>query len=445
MKRIKVLMMAGLLMLLGTEAFSQDTLRLSLQDAKEYGQKNNKSLLNAQRDLLIAKYTVWETASNYAPRIDGSASITDNLKIATNLLPAQMFGGPEGEYIEVKFGQTFNSSYGVSVSQAIFNGALIVGIQTARLYKDMAQTSYEKSETSIMDNIVNSYFIIKVSERYLKVLESNLENITALYNTVKVTADAGLSEKTDADQLFVQMSAVKNAYLSTQRSLEMATSSLKFLLGIDSEAVLDLSDGMPELLALYQPEAMMGKEFVIDNNIDFQLSSMQVKLTEKQLLSKKAEVLPSLAAFFSYSQSGMGDELFDQSWYPSSYLGLKLTVPIFAGTQRYHSIQSAKVSFEKSKTQHEMVSEQLMIQEKQMRSNLNNALENYMNQKENVLVAKSILDNMLFRYEQGLNSSMELVQTNNNYLGAENNLIQAELTLIQAVQSLNVLLNNQTK
>lgn len=79
-----------------------------------------------------------------------------------------------------------------------------------------------------------------------------------------------------------------------------------------------------------------------------------------------------------------------------------------------------------------MVSDQLKMQEEQMKFDLKSALENYESQKKNVAVARRSFDNINKKYEQGMVSSLDLTQSNSNYLQAESNFIQASLSLMQA-------------
>ncbi len=91
-----------------------------------------------------------------------------------------------------------------------------------------------------------------------------------------------------------------------------------------------------------------------------------------------------------------------------------------------------KIELEKAKINTSMVSDQLKMQEEQLKFDLKSALENYESQKKNVAVARRSFDNINKKYEQGMVSSLDLTQSNSNYLQAESNFIQASLSLMQA-------------
>jgi outer membrane protein len=160
------------------------------------------------------------------------------------------------------------------------------------------------------------------------------------------------------------------------------------------------------------------------------------------LKSEKASVLPSLSGFYMYGINGMGEKIGSQSWFPNSIAGLQITVPIFASGQRYQRIRKAQVNLDRARTTKEMVTDQLMLQEKQLRYNLVNANQQYISQKDNIDVSKRVYASMENKFRQGMASSLELTQANTLYLQAENNYITALMSLLQTKLALDKLLNN---
>ena len=131
-----------------------------------------------------------------------------------------------------------------------------------------------------------------------------------------------------------------------------------------------------------------------------------------------------------------------QSWFPNSIAGLQINVPIFASGQRYHKIKKAQVNLEKARATKEMVTDQLLLQEKQLRYNLVNANQQYISQKDNIDVSKRVYASMENKFRQGMASSLELTQSNTLYLQSENNYITALMSLLQTKLALDKLLNN---
>ena len=89
-----------------------------------------------------------------------------------------------------------------------------------------------------------------------------------------------------------------------------------------------------------------------------------------------------------------------------------------------------------------MITDQLLLQEKQLRFNLVNANLQYKSQKENVAVSKRVYESTENKFRQGMASSLDLTQANSLYLQAENNYITSLMNLLQTKTALDKLLNN---
>ena len=168
----------------------------------------------------------------------------------------------------------------------------------------------------------------------------------------------------------------------------------------------------------------------------------QEMISELNLKSQKASVLPTLAGFYNYGKNGMGDKINDQQWFDNSMIGLNISVPIFASGQRYSKIRQAQIGLEKARTTREMVSAQLLIQERQLRYNLVNANLQYSSQKENVEVSKRVYESTSNKFKQGMASSIDLTQASNQLLQAESSYVSALMDLLQSKVALDKLLNN---
>ena len=118
-------------------------MQLSLEQAINIALQQNKSMQTASMDTIIAKRSRWETISNYLPKATGSVNWSDNLELATVLLPGVMIGQP-GEYIPVQFGMEYQMSWAIQAQQVIFSAPLIVGIQLSNVSKDMMTKTYQK-------------------------------------------------------------------------------------------------------------------------------------------------------------------------------------------------------------------------------------------------------------------------------------------------------------
>jgi outer membrane protein TolC len=421
---------------------SGSDLTLSLKEAQDYAINNNKMVISARHDIAASKVALWETISGALPQVNASGSFVDNLKLMTTLLPGEFFGQPAGSKIPVTFGSKYNSGVTVEASLLLFNAPMYVGIETTKLAKKLSEDNLVKTEQDTRESVSTAYFLILVSEESLRILDSNIANLNETLNSTKAMFSAGMAEATDVDQMAMNVTMVENSRSSMQRTIELNYNLLRFQLGVAPETRIMLSETLEGLTSVLHVEALMAQEFNHKTNVNYQLIEGQEQMSSLMLKTQKASVLPTLAGFYSYGTNGMGDEIKDLSWFPNSMTGLQLTVPIFASGQRYSKIKKAQINLEKARTTREMVTEQLLMQEKQLRYNLVNANLQYKSQKENVEVSKRVYESMENKYKQGMASSLDLTQANSLYLQAESNSVSALMNLLQTKLALDKLLNN---
>ncbi|MGI5913110.1 MAG: TolC family protein [Bacteroidales bacterium] len=445
MKRavLSILFVFGLFFLTGHAQDAPLSMSLSLQDARDYAVENNLGVQSARYDVEASRMAMWEIISSMLPAVNASGSFSDNLKLTTTLLPAKMFDptADPDEKFPVSFGSKFNSSGSIQASLVIFNAPLIVGLETAKMARTLNEHNLSKSELDIKEMVTSTYYLILVSERSLEILEGNLSNMNEMLNSTKAMYKIGMVEETDVDQMSTSIVSVENSRTSLLTSIELNYNLLRFQLGVGPDVDITLTQDLESILSEVDVDLLLSRNFDVTQNVSFKLIEGQEKLSELSLKSQKASVLPTLAGFYNYGTSGMGDKVSDLRWFQNSMAGLSLNIPIFASGQRYSKIQKAKIELDKARNTKEQVSDQLLIQEKQLRFNLMNADIQYRSQKNNIDVAEKVYKSVENKFKQGMASSLDLAQANNQYLTAESNYVSALLTLLQSKLALDKLLN----
>jgi len=432
------------LLLSGLISIAQENsgeLKLSLKEAQEYAIQNNKMVISAKLDAQASKAMLWETISMGLPQISSSAGITDNLKQMVFLIP-DFFGGHPENKIPITMGSQYNASVGLQASMLLFNAPYFIGIETSKLAKKIAETNVENTELDTREAVTSAYYLILISEESLRILDSNLANLQETLKSTRAMYSAGMAEATDVDQMVSNVTMVENSRSSLERTIELNYNLLRFQLGVESDTRINLTETLEDLSRQINVETLLNQEFSYIDNLSYRLIDDQERLSALNLKTQKAQVLPTLAGVFSTTKTGMGDKISEMDWYNSSLIGLQLSVPIIASGQRFVNIKRAQIDLEKAKNTKDMISDQLKLQEKQLRYNLVNANLQYQSQKDNVEVSKRVYTSMENKFRQGMASSLELTQANSIYLQAENNYVSALMNLLQTKLAFDRLLNN---
>ncbi len=411
-------------------------LRLTLKEAQEYASNYNKMVKSAKFSVQASQKDIWTAISSGLPQVSAGANFTDNFKLGVfvltmNDVPATII-----------MGTTYNIPVALQASMPLFSANYYIGIETSKLAQKMAVSNLQSTEIDTRQAVASAYYLILISEESLRILKENLSNLRETLKSTRAMYSSGLAESTDVDQMASNVTMMENSFSNLQNTIEMNYNLLRFQLGVKFDMKIILTQTIDDLVKDINVEEVLSQNFNPTTNIQYDLVDKQEKLSALELKSQKAMTLPSLSGVYSTSTTGMAMKMSDLKWYPSSYLGFNLSVPIFASGQRYSGIQKAKINLEKARNTKEMVSDQLQIQDKQLRYNLQNANIQYRSQKGNVDVSKRVYASMENKYKQGMASSLDLIESNSLFLQAENNYISSLLNLLQTKLALDKLLNN---
>jgi outer membrane protein len=461
-----------LLILSGVIVFAQEKpMELSLKEAREYALQNNKSLKNARFDLVASDEKLKETIANGLPQVNatidyltyfnyslefglgGDAQTTDPLAMI-ELLTSQgvnIDAMDQGDFETIKaisimqsqgsptsIEMDDQSTAKIQLSQLIFSGQYYIGIRTARLAKLIANKNIEKTALDVKENVTNSYYLTLITEKTIEIIKKNKENLEKIRKQTEAMYKAGIAESTDVDQIDIQVAMLDNTIRSLERNRLMNYNMLLLQLGMDFDTNIRLSGSLDFILDTLDAENSLAMDLKLDKNKSYQMVQAQEAVSAKMLEMEKWAYAPTISGYYAYNEKILTTG-FDMT--PNHMAGVTMNIPVFSSGLRKHNISKAKVELEKARNNRSLVSDQLLLQEKQLKYNLKSALDNYRVQKNNVDVAKRVYDNINRKYQQGMVSSLDLTLANSNYLQAQNTYIESVMSLLQAKTSLDRLLN----
>ena len=449
---------AGFLLLFTTLSAQEapGVLELSLDEAKQYALEHNKTMKNAELDKVIAQKSIWEAISQGLPQVSASFDYANFFNYS---IPFSFGGGgtppdfdgsklDDGDKEILKLmtpsGPTVinfkdQATAKLQVSQLVFSGQYLIAIQTAKIAREISDQAVEKTEVEIKKMVAGTYYLTLLTEQMRDILMENLANMEKTMKHTRAMVEVGIAEETDADQLSVAYSQLDNALKSVQRNVELSYNMLRFQLGVGAESDIKLKDNLMGFMEKANADALLSQQFEITSNIDYRLLSSQEKVSEKMVALEKSSYLPTLVAFYNYNAKIRTTD-FDIT--PPHMIGVNLNWPLFTSFGRNAKVDKAKIELNKVQNQKEMLTDQLELQAKQLRFNLVSAMENYNTQKKSVEVAQRVYKSMENKYSQGMASSLELTQANDNLLKSQNNYVSAAIDVLNAKLELDKLYSN---
>ncbi|RPH27325.1 MAG: TolC family protein [Bacteroidales bacterium] len=441
------------------EGFAQESsepLRFSVLDAQNYALQNNRTLQSSKIDIEIAKKMVWETTAIGLPQLTFAANYTHQFTVAnfpmgggldpnaldampantpltnTNLLNS--FAPPQ----MVPMGDANSTTFDLTLSQLIFSGEYIVGLQAARVFKEISEKSFVKTEIKTKESVANSYYIVLVLGENLKVLKDSYKAIDQTHNEMVKMYEQGFNEQTDVDQLKISKSNIQTVITSLEAQKEVSMKLLKLQLGVDFNQTVILTDSLSGIINQNALTYLVSKDFNPEGSVDYQIMSTQEKLMALSLKRAKSKFLPTVSAFYRHQQL-LNEPLIN--FQPKDMLGVSINFPIFTSGQRLSQVSQAKLNLEKTRLSKDDVGQGLVLEFEQAHSDYQTAFSNFTVNNESMELSKRVYDRTIIKYREGVSSSFELAQNQNQFLTAESNYFNSVLSLLGAKAKLDRILN----
>src|SRR5512138_3389243 len=203
MNHLRIAALPLLFLIFQNAAIAQNPMAFSLKEAQEYAFKYNYDLQNSVLDIQIAKKEVSKNTSIGLPQVGAQVDYTDNFALPTTLVP-NFFSPPSDttpKYIGVKFGTRYNMGISGVLTQLVYSGQYLVGLQTAKAYLETVRQKMIKDQMDVRDLVTEAYIGLLIIEESTSILDTTYKTITQMVNEAKEVYKQGLLEDIDVDQL----------------------------------------------------------------------------------------------------------------------------------------------------------------------------------------------------------------------------------------------------
>lgn len=441
---------------------TSDTLVLTLPKATNIAIENNLTLRDQNLDVDIAETQVDQTKAQGLPQINASfdyqytvlnafASRTSSDEGSEFIPSGEVYQGFTPQQSEVleevamnsigaffsNIGDAFASKHAstaaVALNQKVFDGVYLLGLQAAEVYVDLASIQTEPTERDIEKAVEKAYYGALITQENIDIIDKNIQNIEQLLHETEEIYKAGFVEQLDVDRLVLSLSTLRNQRKNLEKinqfNYDILKNSMNVSLGtniiieedIESFAEIATSDEILEQIA--SPELWP----------EFQVLEIQEKINDLEIERIKKERLPKVDAFVNGSYGYQGNDFIFSNgfnnWFPNLITGLTISFPIFDGNLKKHQIREKQIQAEKLALSRETLQTNINLEIENSVTNYLNAKSDVESQLENIALAEKIYNTTQIKYREGVGSSLEMNQ-------AEQDLFQAQQTYISSLYDL---------
>lgn len=395
----------------------------TLKQAQEFAVQHNYQAKNAVIDIEIAVKKIRETLASGLPQAEASIGYTNFISLATQLIPAEFFGGNPGEFMEVQFGTKNNANLQAQLSQLLYSGSYFVGLKMSKIAQEMTHLQLEQVQQDVRQAIASSYILCLVAEKNRDLMAETISTMGSLVKDSKAMLDKGFMQETDVDKLTLLLADLKTNQLNAANQIRNAYSLLKFNMGLSLTDEIRLTENLDILLMATDPEGLLAQSLNQNENITYKLMEAQTGLSRLQIKLAQSEYQPVVSAFLSQTENAQRNTFSffsaKEKWFPTSIFGVNVSIPIFSSGKRYYKVQQANLNYEKSLNTRRQVNESLALGALTAKNNFQVSVETFRNKRDNFDLAKKIYSKDQIRYKSGVASTTDLNQTYNSLLQAQ--------------------------
>lgn len=412
----------------------------NLNEAIDYSKTHNRNIQNAVSSIQAAEEQKWEAISLGLPQLNGKIDYTNNIKN-----PIQ--GDPSNPDDPINFFFPKNNlTPSLTVSQLIFDGSYIVGLQASKVFLDISKNYKDKTDNEIEQIVVNAYMTALLTDESILILEKNIKNIEDNLREATAVVANGLGEEESVEQLQLTLANLENSMRNYQVLAEVSNGYVKLLLGIDSETTISLSDDLENLISEYVTLESEFNQNSIFNNVDYKIAVNETESKELLYKLEKAKYLPSISAFINTNAQGLNESfggLFEseQKWLTSTSGGVSLAIPIFTSFNIRAQKRRAKINWDISENTLKDVEQQLKLDLKKVKSEYILSAQTYENRKQNLALAEKIERKNSIKFKEGMASSIDLRTVQVQLYDSQQQYIESIIDVINKKVELKNLLN----
>lgn len=426
-------------LLLFSNVKAQDSLSLkSIDDVLAYAEKNATVLKVSNEQTALAKYqTLISKINIFNPKGNVTASATDFLELPSNFLPAEIFGGVPGTFKEVKFGQQYISSIGITPQIDLINIQSWQKIKASKINENLSNKTQLLIKKNLFENLAMTYYSIISIQKQIEILNVNYTNNQKIEEVVRNKNKEGLVRSQDVNQAAVNLLQIEDKKMQLETTLLQQINALKVLCDINFDTKLNLSN--PEI------EINEFQKIEVKSKLISEQSILQKELNKQELKSYNSSFYPTLSAIGNWTyqdNSNIGFFNTNATSFQSSYIGLRLNyiLPESSKFQQKITLKTnltiASENAKHSELQEKNANEQLKLDfQKSMDSFIISkkivALKTDTYNKNLEIFKQNLvsIDNLLISFNDKLNAELSVVvnEINTNYLKIKiniNNTIQ---------------------
>jgi outer membrane protein len=271
----------------------------------------------AKEGLNIGRAREKQAQGQLQPQVNANANLTDNTRNSFNQI-----GQPLTEQFD---GERFS----VSLQQVLFNWQAFAARRRATQVENQMEAEYYFELSRLLTDVAQRYLNVLLAQDSLTSLSAEVDAVTNQLNQIQSLYNLQLAQITDLRQAEASLVATQAEQLRLEAELAIAQENLRSVTGIDVGTLYVLSD------EIEVPEAQNNMQYWAEiaerSNQQIRARRYALEAAEESISESRGAYMPRVSFFATRQESNVG---FDNRFLgdiDTTYIGLDVTIPIYAG------------------------------------------------------------------------------------------------------------------
>lgn len=444
---------AGTLLSVFWASLAQGAKTLTLEESIEIAQQTNLSIQTLQEKVRTAEAQARAARANLLPNVSINSSYTYFKNLPKSVLEFSGGGFPvppeaagagndsESSSVEIEFGARRNLQGTLTLRQPLFAwGRYYYNYQSAQLNVEAARKELEAAYNQLSLNVSEAFYGVLVAMEFVGVAQQTVDLVEKQLQISQSLFNSGAATHFDVLRAEVQLANAKSHLIRAQNNVRIANDAYKNILNIDLDEEISVKGSFepPQVERSEDSENRNERSEIPQSGVELNLESLlqtamekrpeihQLEFSEranqKRLDVAKTGNRPDLSFFANY-QVDDNEKLTEMNriW----NVRFVLNIPIFDGFATRATVQQAKSGLNQTHLAKQQLRDAIEFEVRSAYLKLLETKALIEVQKETVEQAQEGVRLANLRYENGMLTSVELMD-------AQLALAQAEVNRLQS-------------
>lgn len=376
-------------------------LAITLEQALKIALSENVAVKIADKEIQRSEYAKKGTYSSLYPQISGSGSYQRTL--IKNDIRAMMGDGGFSEMMkDTKIGNSNTFNVGASLSMPVINPQLWKSLKISDISVETAVEKARSSKLDMVNQVKQAYYASLLAKEALDVYQTVYDNAVANFEKIELKYKAQKASELEYLRAKTNVSnAIPNLY-DAENSVFLALWQLKAVMGVDLDMNIDTVGELSDYAETLFYDLTQTDSLDLSGNSSLRQLDLQANVLEQTWKLQKLAYVPTLSLMANITYSSVAnDPIKKLSWFPYSYAGLTLQIPIFSGFKRMNDVRQAKNQYEQVKLTRQDTERQLRIAAQNYVNTMASCMKSYYSSIDAVQSAEKSFEIMNRSYELG--------------------------------------------